>query len=224
MRLHKKAADANDTKSSDGKNTWKGLKTDPKTGKYIVYVTESTERLFDDIDSAVSYMVEAGLKNNISVTAGSPEYTGVERGQNNLNGVKQVQITRKLVQDKQTGQWKIKEKRRYDLLEEDSTDAKHTLENIDIEKTKAEEIQDIDDLKQEETTIDVNSSVEESEYTSIGKCSSCGCLIFPVSMDEPTFDRQQLADDLCPSCGIGLDDALCLQDNTQSLDNLIKGY
>lgn len=228
--------------SEDDKNKrWKGLKQDAKSGKYIVYITESSERLFDDIDSAVDYMVKAGYNQSLVKTAGSPEFSGVERGQKNIDGVKQVQITRKLVQDKATGQWKVKERVRTDVIKEDDESAKEAYKNIDQEKLDADEIKSVEEIKQEdkeqakekaeevkldetaeEKPVEKESSYDnEFDFEEIAKCSHCGCNIYPYSIDDATFDRESLANAFCPSCGYGLGEA---QINEQSLDNLIKGY
>lgn len=36
---------------------WKGMKEDPKTGKFIVYITESEEFVFDSPDEAIDFMI-----------------------------------------------------------------------------------------------------------------------------------------------------------------------
>lgn len=36
---------------------WKGMKEDPKTGKFIVYITESEEFVFDSAEQAIDFMV-----------------------------------------------------------------------------------------------------------------------------------------------------------------------
>ena len=77
-------------KEDNQNKRWKGIKQDPRSGKFIVYITESSERLFDDINSAVDFMVQASYGYAIEKTAGAPEFGGVERGQDNLEGVKQV--------------------------------------------------------------------------------------------------------------------------------------
>lgn len=219
--------------SEDDKNKrWKGLKQDAKSGKYIVYITESSERLFDDIDSAVDYMVKAYYNQSITKTAGSPEFSGVERGQKNIDGVKQVQITRKLVQDKATGQWKVKERVRTDVIKDDDQAAKDAYINIDQEKLDADEIKPVEEIKQEDKEQHIDEDLSEPvekessydnefDFEEIAKCSHCGCNIYPYSIDDATFDRESLASAFCPSCGYGLGDA---QVNEQSVDNLVKGY
>lgn len=211
--------------SEDDKNKrWKGIKQDARSGKFIVYITESSERLFDDIDSAVDYMVKAAKEVNITKTAGSPEFSGVERGQKNIDGVKQVQITRKLVQDKATGQWKVKERVRTDVIKEDDESAKDAYQNIDQEKLDADEIKSVEEIKTEdkEQAKEHEDFVEkESSFEPVATCSHCGCAIYPYSISDEVFDRQQLADAYCPACGYGLGEA---QPNEQSVDNLIKGY
>lgn len=206
--------------SEDDKNKrWKGIKQDARSGKFIVYITESSERLFDDIDSAVDYMVQAYHEVNITKTAGSPEFSGVERGQKNIDGVKQVQITRKLVQDKATGQWKVKERVRTDVIKEDDKSAKDAYKNIDQEKLDADEIKSVDEIKDD--TEQEEFVEKESSFEPVATCSHCGCAIYPYSVSDEAFDRQQLADAYCPACGYGLGEAKL---NEQSVDNLIKGY
>lgn len=206
--------------SEDDKNKrWKGIKQDARSGKFIVYITESSERLFDDIDSAVDYMVQAYHEVNITKTAGSPEFSGVERGQKNIDGVKQVQITRKLVQDKATGQWKVKERVRTDVIKEDDDSAKEAYKNIDQEKLDADEIKSVDEIKDD--TEQEEFVEKESSFEPVATCSHCGCAIYPYSVSDEAFDRQQLADAYCPACGYGLGEA---KPNEQSVDNLIKGY
>lgn len=225
----------------DSGKVWKGIKQDPRSHKYIVYITESSERLFDDIDSAVDYMVEAESNSNIEKTAGSPEFSGVERGQGNLTGVKQVQITRKIRQDKNTGKWKVSERVRTDLIEDTKDDAKHAYKNIDTEKLDADEIKPIEELKEEEKKEkeqekeqgfenkeepieDKESSYKEYDFEPICSCKHCGASIYPpssYSMDA-WLNKQVPADAYCPCCGYGLMDICKL--NEQSLDKLLEGY
>lgn len=223
--------------SEDNQNkVWRGLKQDPRSGKFIVYITESAERLFDDIDSAIKYMVTASVFSHITKTAGSPEYSGQERGQDNIKGVKEITKKYKLVLDKSTGKWKVKESKRTDLIEPDGYNAADAYRNLEEEKTKAEPITPVDQYLKEQqegqkekaqetkqTTEDVKNveSSAEIEYGPVAKCGHCGCAIYPYSISDEVFDRQQLADAYCPACGYGLGEA---QPNEQSVDNLIKGY
>ena len=137
--------------NEDNQNkVWRGLKQDPRSGKFIVYITESAERLFDDIDSAIKYMVTASVFSHITKTAGSPEYSGQERGQDNIKGVKEITKTLKLVFDKEKRQWKVKESKRTDLIEPDGDNAAATYRNIKEEKTKAEPIMPVDQYLEEQ--------------------------------------------------------------------------
>ena len=217
---------------------WRGVKEDPRSGKFIVYITESSERLFDDIDSAIEYMVSASPIVHITKTAGAPEYSGQERGQDNIEGVKEITKKYKLVLDKETGKWKVKESMRTDMLESDETSAAEAYRNVEEEKLKAEPIKPVDqyieeaqeeqkakqeekkDEKQVQPIEDVESSLE-MDFEPVAKCAHCGCSIYPYSISDEAFDRQQLADAFCPACGYGLGNA---QPNEQSVDNLIKGY
>lgn len=223
--------------NEDNQNkVWRGLKQDPRSGKFIVYITESAERLFDDIDSAIDYMVSASSISNITKTAGAPEYSGQERGQDNIEGVKEITKKYKLVLDKATGKWKVKESTRTDLLESDEKSAADAYRNIEEEKFKAEPIKPVEQYleenkeenkektkeKQEEVQpIEDKESSVEVDYGPVATCSHCGCAIYPYSVSDEAFDRQQLADAYCPACGYGLGEA---KPNEQSVDNLIKGY
>ena len=44
---------------ADDVKRWKGMKQDENSGKYVVYITESTERVFDTPDAAIDYMTRA---------------------------------------------------------------------------------------------------------------------------------------------------------------------
>ena len=137
-------------KEDNQNKRWKGIKQDPRSGKFIVYITESSERLFDDINSAVDFMVQASYGYAIEKTAGAPEFGGVERGQDNLEGVKQVTIKRKLVLDKATGKWKVKESTRTDMVENDQEAAKNTYTNIEDAKDQAEAVIPVDQYLEEQ--------------------------------------------------------------------------
>ena len=211
---------------------WRGVKEDPRSGKFIVYITESSERLFDDIDSAIEYMVSASPIVHIKKTAGAPEYSGQERGQDNIEGVKEITKKYKLVLDKATGKWKVKESMRTDMLESDETSAAEAYRNVEEEKFKADPIKPVEQYleenkektkeKQEEVQpIEDKESSFEVEYKPVAKCGHCGCAIYPYSISDEAFDRQQLADAFCPACGYGLGEA---QPNEQSVDNLVQGY
>lgn len=141
----------NDTKK------WKGLKE--KDGNYIVYITESSERVFNSIDEAVKYMTSAAIKETLIRTAnfsrvklrkmsreelivefkkiaGSPEFPGVQRGQENIDGVKQITKTYKLVEGPD-GEFKVKETIRTDIAKDTSSEASNALKNIEQEKEEA---------------------------------------------------------------------------------------
>lgn len=52
--------DTNNNKKQDEDSDikkWKGMKEDPKTGKFIVYITESEEFVFDSAEQAIDFMV-----------------------------------------------------------------------------------------------------------------------------------------------------------------------
>lgn len=46
-------------KKGDDVKRWKGMKQDEDSGKYIVYVTESTEKIFDNAEEAINFMTRA---------------------------------------------------------------------------------------------------------------------------------------------------------------------
>lgn len=48
-----------DTKQrgDDGVKRWKGMREDPKTGKYVVYITETEQHIYDNLDDAMNFMV-----------------------------------------------------------------------------------------------------------------------------------------------------------------------
>ena len=49
----------NDTKAGGDDNVkrWKGMREDPTSGKFIVYITESEEHIFDNADDAIDFLV-----------------------------------------------------------------------------------------------------------------------------------------------------------------------
>ena len=166
-------------------------------------------------------MVTASVFSHITKTAGSPEYSGQERGQDNIEGVKEITKKYKLVLDKSTGKWKVKESKRTDLIERDENSAADAYRNIEEEKFKAEPITPVDQYLEEQqegqkekaqetkqTTEDVKNveSSAEIEYGPVAKCGHCGCEIYPYSISNEVFDRQQLADAYCPACGYRLDE------------------
>jgi hypothetical protein len=52
-----KSTEKDSVVSDSGEVTrWKGMQEDPKTGKYIVYITEREEHVFDSSDSAVDFL------------------------------------------------------------------------------------------------------------------------------------------------------------------------
>lgn len=216
--------DRNNNNAGKESKRWKGLKQD-SSGKYLVYVTDTSERLFEDLDSAVQYLKEAAIKgyikkeafsytedlfnkkitredgelfnkavnqaiengvgywllkeniitqedlNNIMNNQGGPkeasrkqyitkeaskENAVVQRGQENLDGLKEVITKRKLVQTAD-GRYKVMESKRYNMKSDDSNDAKNKLRNIDVAKEQTEE------LPQEDAFKDVKDEIGGTE-------------------------------------------------------------
>ncbi len=48
-----------DTKQTgdDSVKRWKGMREDPKTGKYVVYITENEQHIYDNVNDALNFMV-----------------------------------------------------------------------------------------------------------------------------------------------------------------------
>ena len=220
----------NTSKANEPKR-WKGLRQD-STGKYLVYVTDTTEKLFDDLDSAVNYLKEAAKKEDLKKEA-STENAVEQRGQENLEGLKEV-ITRKKLVQTADGKYKVMESKRYNMKSEDSEDAKDKLKNIDLakEQVKVNPKEEGDAL--EEITEEVENPLEEKksslQYGPIGTCLHCHASIYPPNSDmDYWFNRQLPADLYCPACGYGIgtpgnfnyENAVM---NEQSVDNLTKGY
>lgn len=44
---------------TDKPQKWRGLRYDEETGKWEVYVTQRISKIFDDVESALSYMKSA---------------------------------------------------------------------------------------------------------------------------------------------------------------------
>ena len=57
--------DANKSKSNKDTKIWRGVKQDPKSGKFIVYITESREQIYPTLEEAVDHLVEASYSNYI---------------------------------------------------------------------------------------------------------------------------------------------------------------
>ena len=229
--------DRNNNNAGKESKRWKGLKQD-SSGKYLVYVTDTSERLFEDLDSAVQYLKEAAIKEDIKKEA-SKENAVVQRGQENLDGLKEV-ITRKKLVQTADGRYKVMESKRYNMKSDDSTDAKNKLRNVDRAKEQAEELPEEDAFKDVKNEIpgstegkkqkrDLSHKTSSIKYGPVGTCLNCHCQIFPPNTDMDHWLNRQLPADLyCPVCGYGIgtpgnfnyDNAVM---NEQSVDNLIKG-
>lgn len=187
----------NELENNDVKK-WKGIKEDAATGQFIVYITESTDHVFDSIDEAVDYMTKADKRESMSVEAGAPEFSGVQRGQENIDGVKQVTITRKVVEDEE-GKWKVREKTRTDIIKENEQEAKSAYKNIEDAKEEAESV---------ENPFEEDDVKKEGSIQPIGHCGKCGAAIYPPGISSktmaPWFNRQIPADVFCPACGYGI--------------------
>lgn len=219
----------NTSKENESKR-WKGLKED-STGKFLVYVTDTHEKLFDDLDSAVAYLKEAAKKEDLKKQA-STENAVEQRGQENLEGLKEVITKRKLVQTAD-GKYKVTESKRYNMKSDDSEDAKAKLKNVDTAreqvkvnpKEEKEPLEEIKDITEE--SLGKKSSLN---YGPIGTCLHCHASIYPPNSDmDYWFNRQLPADLYCPACGYGIGtpgnfNYENAKMNEQSVDNLTKGY
>lgn len=219
----------NTSKENESKR-WKGLKED-STGKFLVYVTDTHEKLFDDLDSAVAYLKEAAKKEDLKKQA-STENAVEQRGQENLEGLKEVITKRKLVQTAD-GKYKVTESKRYNMKSDDSEDAKAKLKNVD---TAREQVK-VNPKEEKEPLEEIKDTTEESlgkksslNYGPIGTCLHCHASIYPPNTDmDYWFNRQIPADLYCPACGYGIGTpgnfnyANALM-NEQSVDNLTKEY
>lgn len=230
--------DRNNNNAGKESKRWKGLKMD-SSGKYLVYVTDTNERLFEDLDSAVQYLKEAAMKEDI-IKSASTENAVVQRGQENLDGLKEVIIRRKLVQTAD-GRYKVMESKRYNMKSDDAADAKDKLRNVDRAKEQAEELPEDDAFKDVKNEIpgstegkkqkrDLSHKTSSIKYGPVGTCLNCHCQIFPPNTDMDHWLNRQLPADLyCPVCGYGIgtpgnfnyDNAAM---NEQSVDNLVKIY
>lgn len=54
---NEKPADETKQQGDDGVKRWKGMREDPKTGKYIVYITENEQHIYDNLNDAMNFMV-----------------------------------------------------------------------------------------------------------------------------------------------------------------------
>lgn len=229
--------DRNNNNAGKESKTWKGIKQD-SSGKYLVYITNTNERLFDNLDQAVQYLKEAAMKEDIKIKASS-ENAVVQRGQENLDGLKEVITRRKLVQTAD-GKYKVMESKRYNMKSDDSNDAKNKLLNIDRAKEQTEELPQDDAFKDIKDEIsgtegkkqkrDLSHKTSALQYGPVGTCMKCKCKIYPPNTDmDYWFNRQLPADLYCPVCGYGIgtpgnfnyDNAKM---NEQSVDNLVKVY
>lgn len=218
------------TSKENQSKRWKGLKQD-STGKFLVYVTDTHEKLFDDLDSAVAYLKEAAKKEDLKKQA-STENAVEQRGQENLEGLKEVITKRKLVQTAD-GKYKVTESKRYNMKSDDSEDAKAKLKNVD---TAREQVK-VNPKEEKEPLEEIKDTTEESlgkksslNYGPIGTCLHCHASIYPPNTDmDYWFNRQLPADLYCPACGYGIGTpgnfnyANALM-NEQSVDNLVKVF
>lgn len=54
---NEKSSDETKAKGDDNVKRWKGMREDTQTGKFVVYITETEEHVFDTADAAISFMV-----------------------------------------------------------------------------------------------------------------------------------------------------------------------
>lgn len=236
--------------NTENKKVWRGIKEDPKSGKYILYITETTQHAFNSIDEAVNYMTRSSsFKGTMEVYAKSNNESGVQRGQENLEGLKQVEIVRRLIQNKDTGEWFVKEKRRYNVISDDAPSAKSDYKKLDQKSvrenaTEKEDTFDTDlgdsttlktDLDKYDKYVKDKKENQQSKksslnYQPLGTCAHCGTSIYPPCSAEYAMDywldRDIPADTYCPCCGYGLwgRDSFKYKRNEQSVDNLMLGY
>ncbi len=229
--------DRNNNNAGKESKRWKGLKQD-SSGKYLVYVTDTSERLFEDLDEAVRYLKEAAMKEDLKKQASS-ENAVVQRGQENLDGLKEVITRRKLVQTAD-GRYKVMESKRYNMKSDDSNDAKNKLRNIDVAKEQTEELPQEDAFKDVKDEIggtegkkqkrDLSHKTSALQYGPVGTCVKCHCQIYPPNTDMDYWFNRQLPTDLyCPVCGYGIGTPGNFNYNNaamneQSVDNLVKVY
>ena len=229
--------DRNNNQAGKEPKRWKGLKQD-SSGKYLVYITDTTERLFEDLDEAVKYLKEAAMKEDIKKEASS-ENAVVQRGQENLEGLKEVIVRRKLVQTAD-GRYKVMETKRYNMKSDDSESAKTKLRNPEVAKEQTEELPEEDAFKDVKDEIggtegkkqkrDYSHKTSALKYGPVGSCMQCKCQIFPPNTDmDYWFNRQLPADLYCPVCGYGIGtpgnfNYNNAKMNEQSVDNLVKVY
>ena len=218
-----------ETSKENQSKRWKGLKQD-STGKFLVYVTDTTEKLFDDLDSAVNYLKQAAKKEDLKKEA-STENAVEQRGQENLEGLKEV-ITRKKLVQTADGKYKVMESKRYNMKSEDSEDAKDKLNNIDFarEQVKVNPKEEEDDALEEITENPLEDKTSSLQYGPIGTCLHCHASIYPPNSDmDYWFNRQLPADLYCPACGYGIGtpgnfNYENAKMNEQSVENMIHGY
>ena len=57
MDPNEKPSEETKAKGDDDVKRWKGMREDPSSGKYVVYITETEEHIFDNPDDAINFLV-----------------------------------------------------------------------------------------------------------------------------------------------------------------------
>lgn len=206
--------------------------------QYLLEENIITQEDIDNIKNNQSEPKEALRKMNFKKEA-SKENTVVQRGQENLDGLKEVITRRKLVQTAD-GRYKVMESKRYNMKSDDSNDAKNKLRNIDVAKEQTEELPQEDAFKDVKDEIggtegkkqkrDLSHKTSALQYGPVGTCIKCHCQIYPPNTDMDYWFNRQLPTDLyCPVCGYGIGtpgnfNYNNAKMNEQSVDNLVKVY
>ena len=54
---NEKPSDETKQKGDNEVKRWKGMREDPSTGKYVVYITETEEHIYDNAEDAINFLV-----------------------------------------------------------------------------------------------------------------------------------------------------------------------
>lgn len=212
---------------------------DEEWKQYLLEENIITQEDINNINNNQGEPKEALRKMNFKKEA-SKENAVVQRGQENLDGLKEV-ITRKKLVQTADGRYKVMESKRYNMKSDDSTDAKNKLRNIDIAKEQTDELPEEDAFKDVKNEIpgstegkkqkrDLSHKTSSIKYGPVGTCLNCHCQIFPPNTDMDHWLNRQLPADLyCPVCGYGIGTPGNFNYNNaamneQSVDNLVKIY
>ena len=139
---------------------WKQMQFDETTGKYIVSLTERTSEVFSNIEDAVAFMKKSGITPLIQKEAGSHENSGVQRGQTEIEGLKEVKTKDKLIKTPED-KWKVETTVRSDMIYPNESAAKTAFNEIENAKEVA---------KEDESAIEVEEA--ESKKASLHTISN----------------------------------------------------